>query len=123
MGLWPIYFSEIVCDMTKLKLFYYTEDNVMTKYYTRFATALILAVGLSISPITNAKTLKVCGTSIAVAWWIYPICATAVGGLVAGCSAPIIDGGFVCGGSIATVALTCGVSTQSMKAVVRNCLK
>lgn len=94
----------------------------MKQRKTRYITALILAVGLSISPITNAKTLKVCGTSIAVAWWIYPICATAVGGLVAGCSAPI-DGGFVCGGSIATVALTCGVSTQSMKAVVRNCLK
>jgi len=93
----------------------------MKRKYTHYAAALTLAAGLALSPMANAeKSIQLCGTSITVGWWSYHACSLAVGGIVAGCSAPV-DGGVTCGTSITAASLACGISVPALYGIIKNC--
>jgi len=80
----------------------------MKRKYTHYATALVLGASLALSPVVaNAKNITYCGATIAVSWWVAPVCKTTIAATIATCSAPV-DGGVACASSVTAASLLCG---------------
>lgn len=89
----------------------------MKKYFA----ILTLVSSLSLSPMAVAADIQLCGISVTVGWWASRICPISLGTAVVSCSAPI-DGGATCAFSVASTALTCGISIPAVYGIIKHCI-
>ncbi len=96
--------------------------------YTRYATALALAITLALSPMANAKDITFCGVHLSVSWLGASACPTALGTAVAACGTTITCPGCTagvataaCTAAVGTAAFTCGLSIASVWGVIKHC--
>lgn len=76
--------------------------------------------------VDDVKTdVKVCSASVSVYAWQAPICSGSVGTAIGSCNAASVTGepttAGVCGSSIASASLSCGVSLAAMFGMIRSC--
>jgi hypothetical protein len=96
--------------------------------YTRYATALALAMALTLSPMVNAKDITFCGTHLTVSWVGAYVCPTALGTAVASCSTTVACPGCTagiaaatCTTAVGTAAFSCGLSISGIWGIIQNC--
>jgi hypothetical protein len=96
--------------------------------YTRYATALALAMTLAFSPMANAKDIQFCGVHLSVSLFGAYACPTALGTAVAACGTTVACPGCTagiaaatCTTAVGTAAFTCGLSIAGVWGVIKQC--
>lgn len=79
----------------------------------------------SLPDLSMKRDVSICATSLSVYAWQYPVCTASVATAIGSCSAASMtgdpDAAGVCGGSIASAAMSCGTSLVAMWGMIKTC--